>query len=292
MSKKSKKGKTMPLTDYLASEPKLVTVRESTWAAIVDEEEAQKKPIVVNMSGLPTAPRSAVDVDYSTIPNNPPFVAHIANLSFEIDDEDLRRIFVDLKPITARIMREGNRSRGVGLVEFETRESLVEALKRTDKEVYGRKIRINISDKTDLHQTDGNRGNFNYRSNRTGEERPEMADRWQRIERKSDELSDDRPRNDFNRDRPNRSDHGRSNFTGNSRDNQRGSDYGFGYPRTREDRQGPRQRYNNDDDHRPNSSMDRPRYPARSSDTNDGNNTPNGIDHSFFFIWMFSIFFR
>jgi hypothetical protein len=45
MSKKSKKGKTMPLTDYLASEPKLVTVRESTWAAIVDEEEAQKKPI-------------------------------------------------------------------------------------------------------------------------------------------------------------------------------------------------------------------------------------------------------
>jgi hypothetical protein len=106
-------------------------------------------------------------------------------------------------------MREGNRSRGVGLVEFETRESLVEALKRTDKEVYGRKIRINISDKTDLHQTDGNRGNFNYRSNRTGEERPEMADRWKRIERKSDELSDDRPRNDFNRDRPNRSDHGR-----------------------------------------------------------------------------------
>jgi hypothetical protein len=45
MSKKSKKGKTMALTDFLASEPKLVTVRESTWAAIVDEEEAQKKPI-------------------------------------------------------------------------------------------------------------------------------------------------------------------------------------------------------------------------------------------------------
>ncbi len=36
----------MALTDFLASEPKLITVRESTWAAIVDEEEeAQKKPI-------------------------------------------------------------------------------------------------------------------------------------------------------------------------------------------------------------------------------------------------------
>ncbi len=114
MSKKPRKGKTMALTDFLASEPKLVTVRESTWAAIVDEEEAQKKPIgnqykkktnqisiclflVVDMSGLPTAPRSAVDIDYSTIPNNPPFVAHVANLSFEIDDESLRRIFADLE---------------------------------------------------------------------------------------------------------------------------------------------------------------------------------------------------
>lgn len=43
MSKKSKKGKTISLTDYLASEPKLVPVRESTWAAIVDEAEEQKK---------------------------------------------------------------------------------------------------------------------------------------------------------------------------------------------------------------------------------------------------------
>jgi hypothetical protein len=48
------------------------------------------------MSGLPTAPRSAVDIDYSNVPNNPPFVAHIANLSFEIDDDNLRRIFGDL----------------------------------------------------------------------------------------------------------------------------------------------------------------------------------------------------
>ena len=45
MSKKTKKGKTIALTDFLASEPKLVTVRDSTWAAIVDEDEAQKKPL-------------------------------------------------------------------------------------------------------------------------------------------------------------------------------------------------------------------------------------------------------
>ena len=87
-------------------------------------------------------------------------------------------------------MKEGTRSRGVGLVEFDTRESLIEGLKRTDKEVYGRKIRVNVSDKTDSHhQNENTRGTFgNNRSNRSGggggEERPEMADRWKRAERK------------------------------------------------------------------------------------------------------------
>ncbi len=200
-------------------------------------------------------------------------------------------------------MRDGNRSRGVGLVEFDTREHLIEALKRTDKEIYGRRIRVTVSDKTDLHQNDGNRSNFGHRSNRMGggEERPEMADRWKRVERKSDELSDDRPRNDFNRDRPNRNDHGRRKITlpfqiikqrcfffvlanfpgGHSRDGQRSSDYGYGYPRTRDDRQGPRHRYNNDDDNRQNTGSDKPRYAGRYSDPRD-RETPNGIDYDLF----------
>jgi hypothetical protein len=102
-------------------------------------------------------------------------------------------------------MRDGNRSRGVGLVEFETRDYLIEGLKRTDKEVYGRKIRVALSDKT---ETDSGRGSYNNRSNRSGggEERPEMSNRW---ERKVDDSSDDRRRMDFNRDRPNRNDQGR-----------------------------------------------------------------------------------
>jgi hypothetical protein len=52
--------------------------------------------LVVDIGILPTAPRGAVDIDYSTLITNPPFVAHIANLSFEIEDEDLRKIFGDL----------------------------------------------------------------------------------------------------------------------------------------------------------------------------------------------------
>ena len=52
--------------------------------------------LVVDIGALPTAPRSAVDIDYSTLPTEGPFKALVANLSFEIDDEGLRRIFADL----------------------------------------------------------------------------------------------------------------------------------------------------------------------------------------------------
>ncbi|CAF0777719.1 unnamed protein product [Rotaria sp. Silwood1] len=294
-SKKQKKGKTMPLTDFLAAEPKLVTVRATNWSEIVDSEEQEVKPIVVDIGVLPTAPRSAHDFDFSTVPNNPPFVAHVANLSFEVDDEGLRRIFADLNPKTARVLRDGMRSRGLGLVEFETRENLIEALKKSDKEVYGRKIRINVSDKNDSH-TDSGRGTFgSNRSHRSGggEERPEMADRWKRAEPRPDETSDDRPSSGFNRDRQNRGDHGRSTMGGSSRDNQQGNDYGFGYPRTRDDRgggggggnrdynrQGQRNRYQ-DDTNRSNSGADRPRYAGRYSDTRDtrDRNRPSDDTH-------------
>jgi hypothetical protein len=52
--------------------------------------------LVLDIGVLPTAPRGAHDIDYSSIPNTAPFYAHIANLSFEVDDEGLRRIFADL----------------------------------------------------------------------------------------------------------------------------------------------------------------------------------------------------
>lgn len=69
-----------------------------------------------------------------------------------------------------------------------------------------------------------------------------------------------------------------ANMGGGSRDNH-GNDYGFGYPRGRDDRggghsggnrdynrQGQRNRYH-DDDNRSNSGVDRPRYGGRYSDT-------------------------
>lgn len=104
-------------------------------------------------------------------------------------------------------------------MEFETRENFIEALKRTDKEVFGRRIRVNVSGKSDFNRVDGNRGHFEQRFNRfgggrgDGEERPEMADRWKRAERRTGDGFEDRPRNDFPRDRPNRNEYGRRKTT-------------------------------------------------------------------------------
>lgn len=274
----------MPLTDFLAAEPKLVTVRATNWSEIVDKEEAETKPIVVDIGALPTAPRGAVDIDYSTVPTNPPFVAHVANLSFEIDDDGLRTIFADLNATSARVIRDGIRSRGIGLVEFDTRENLIEALKRTDKEVCGRKIRVSVSDKTDSHQNDSGRGYGNRTHRPGGDERPGMGERWKRAEPRSDDNFDDRNSTRSHRDRPNRDFGGRPNMSGGPRENQSGNDFGFGYPRQRNDdrggpggnngsgrdynRQGQRNRYQNDDE-RSNSGADRPRYSGRYSDTRD-----------------------
>jgi len=114
---------------------------------------------------------------------------------------------------------------------------------------------------------------------------------------RSDGPSDDRSSSGFNRDRQNRGDHGRcmlfcilferkniefiftASMGSGSRDNQQGNDYGFGYPRTRDDRgggnsggnrdynrSGQRNRYQ-DDDNRSSSGLDRPRYAGRYSDT-------------------------
>lgn len=276
---KKKKGKTISLTDFLGSDSKLVTVRTSNWSEIVDNEEEAEKPIVVDLGALPTAPRAAHDIDLASIPNTPPFVAHVANLSFEITDEDLRRIFADLNPKAARIMRDGMRSKGVGLVEFESRENLIEALKRSEKELYGRRIRISVSDKTDIHGDSGRGNAGGHRSHRGGEERPELANTWKRAEPRSDDSHNDQSSGGFHRgDRQHRNDYGRQNAPSGQRDNQHGNDFGFGYPRQRDDRgtgntreynrPGQRNRYQ-DDSNRPGSGTDRPRYSGRYSDTRD-----------------------
>lgn len=282
-NKQKKKGKTVSLAEFLDGDSKIVPVRSSNWSEIVDREEetTNSKSTLVDLGALPTAPRAALEATYNHISQDPPFVACATNLSFQIDDEALRRIFADLNPKSARILCDNGRSRGIGLVEFETRDQLIEALKRTDKELYGRTIRVHVSDKTDSHHSGGRHA---YKQNRNeGEDRPEMDKQWERGIVRSDNNSDRKNRG-FNRDGPNRNDFSRQNQRG-PRDHQESNSFGYGYPRTRDDRGGhggnrdhnnrPSQRFrHHDDELRPNSGTDRPRYSGRHSDTHDVRDRP------------------
>ena len=78
-----------------------VTAPKSSWADEMDDYDdsprfssGRSETIV-----LPTAPRAArgLDIDEDRIPNAPPYTAYIANLSYDVDVEEIMEFFGKLK---------------------------------------------------------------------------------------------------------------------------------------------------------------------------------------------------
>merc|ERR1712127_192062 len=125
------------------------------------EDEAMYKEKLL----LPTAPRAArgSDVDESKIPCNPPYTAYIANLPYDIDNDDVEKFFQGLSVKSVRLPREGGdsgRLRGFGYAEFETRQDLVDALTRNELVIKNRKIRVDVASGTDNDQDQGMGGDM------------------------------------------------------------------------------------------------------------------------------------
>ena len=93
--------------------------------------------------GYERSPRAPVD-----LPTQPPYTAHIANLSFESTEDDLSDLFSNLKINKIRLLRdrETERSKGFGYIEFEDLDSLKGALALSGESVQGRTIRVNIAE--------------------------------------------------------------------------------------------------------------------------------------------------
>lgn len=74
---------------------------------------------------------------------------YVSNLSFTVQDEDLRGFFADYGEVTsAKIImdRETNRSRGFGFVEMADEAAGQKAIKELDgAQVDGRPIRVNVA---------------------------------------------------------------------------------------------------------------------------------------------------
>ncbi|KAJ3010471.1 hypothetical protein HKX48_007385 [Thoreauomyces humboldtii] len=148
MAKKgSKKGVSMKLTDFLSSEE-----FGSSWAD--------------DVADLPSAPASAAAQTYgedsrgyatydanaegnrpqAPLPDSPPWTCFIGNLSYETTEGDIGTLFGGLQVKSVRLPTDlEGKPKGFGYVEFENRESLVEAMKLNGESVQRRQIRIDAA---------------------------------------------------------------------------------------------------------------------------------------------------
>jgi translation initiation factor 4B len=82
------------------------------------------------------------------LPTEPPFTAHIGNLSFEATAADVTDLFADCGVTNVRIVedRQTNTPKGFGYIEFETVAGLQKALDLSGTSLMGRTIRTSVAD--------------------------------------------------------------------------------------------------------------------------------------------------
>ncbi|KAF6026725.1 EIF4B [Bugula neritina] len=108
---------------------------------------------------LPTAPRAArQEIDLSQIPDVPPYKAYVGNLSYDVDEDALENFFKDLRVNNVRLVRENGRMKGFGYVEFDDKNSLIDALKSTGQTLMARKIKVDLA--TQSNSRDGFGGGY------------------------------------------------------------------------------------------------------------------------------------
>ncbi|XP_076239207.1 eukaryotic translation initiation factor 4B [Calliopsis andreniformis] len=164
---KKKKGKTVDLMSFLADgggTPTVPVKSLSSWADDMEEEHgytsrSSKEPVV-----LPTAPRAARDsrID-EDVPTNPPYVAYLTNLPYEVDEEYLTEFFADMKISNIRLPKDSNKLKGYGYVEFADRQSLISALSLSNTSMKTRRVRIDVSNSVNDDRRGGRMGRDNRR---------------------------------------------------------------------------------------------------------------------------------
>ncbi|EPS32810.1 hypothetical protein PDE_07770 [Penicillium oxalicum 114-2] len=82
------------------------------------------------------------------LPTEPPFTAHIGNLSFEATAADVTELFAECGVTNVRIVedRQLNQPKGFGYIEFETVAGLQKALELSGTNLMGRTIRTSVAE--------------------------------------------------------------------------------------------------------------------------------------------------
>ncbi|RAL04791.1 translation initiation factor 4B [Aspergillus ibericus CBS 121593] len=82
------------------------------------------------------------------LPTQPPYTAHVGNLSFDATSADISDLFVDCSVTNVRVVEDKltKAPKGFGYVEFETVDGLKKALDLSGATLQGRAIRVSIAE--------------------------------------------------------------------------------------------------------------------------------------------------
>merc|ERR1719318_672421 len=122
----------------------------------LDEFLGDQSANTVNIDGtaveLPSAPKAAtLEIDVTKLPREPPFTAELANLPYDITEQQVWNFFGELKITKIDIPREDEdgRFKGKAYIIVDGKrdaaiETLAHVLAKTDNILMGRRIRIEI----------------------------------------------------------------------------------------------------------------------------------------------------
>ncbi|KAJ3103495.1 hypothetical protein HDU97_010078 [Phlyctochytrium planicorne] len=90
-------------------------------------------------------PREPEAPQITNFPSSPPYTIYIGNLSYDITERDLEDFFANLQIKSIRLLRDGDKIKGYGYVEFADLESLKVAVGQARQPVCGRPIKIDLA---------------------------------------------------------------------------------------------------------------------------------------------------
>jgi hypothetical protein len=82
------------------------------------------------------------------MPTQPPYTAHLANLSFDATQDDINDFFKDCQVTNVRIVEDkmDRKPKGFGYVEFATVDGLKAALALSGSNLSGRQVRVSVAE--------------------------------------------------------------------------------------------------------------------------------------------------
>jgi hypothetical protein len=82
------------------------------------------------------------------LPTQPPYTAHLANLSFDATQADVNDFFGDCQVTNVRIVEDklDRKPKGFGYVEFATLDGLKAALALSGNNLAGRQVRVSVAE--------------------------------------------------------------------------------------------------------------------------------------------------